>query len=284
MFNKIFNIKTFNNINYIKKQNIFNKFKRYIENSKSSYLPLTLAFQTASGITDAPTLDALNNFENGLSLAGLKNKIYAYYPFIGGDAITHKFNFMDVRDLDAAYRLTFNGGWTHSTTGALPNAVNAYANTYYTPSVSDLNSFSVGYYSRTNSNAIEVDIGSIDGTSAVLLSMRGPAGTFSSINSLGFSPYIDTDSLGMYIVSRTSSILTKSYKNGVDRNSDPTGSISTPTQSIYLGAWNNIGTAAYFSSKECASAFISSGLTPTESITLSGLINTLQTALGRNVY
>lgn len=262
---------------------IINRRLLFNRNSGYSY-PLTNAFEASTGITDTVIIDSLKQFEYSLLLNGLINKPFAYYPMVGGDASTHKINFMDARDLDAAYRLTFNGGWTHSTTGALPNGINAYANTYYTPSVSDLNSFSVGYYSRTNSNAIEVDIGSIDGTSAVLLSMRGPAGTFSSINSLGFSPYIDTDSLGMYIVSRTSSILTKSYKNGVDRNSDPTGSISTPTQSIYLGAWNNIGTAAYFSSKECASAFISLGLTPTESITLSGLINTLQTALGRNVY
>lgn len=135
-----------------------------------------------------------------------------------------------------------------------------------------------------NASTTEVEMGCSDGVSYELLELNTTGATYAAINNLGAFPYIDGDSLGMYIGSRSSAILTTQYKNGVQRASDPSAPISTPTQPIYLGAFNNIGTAAYFSSKECASAFISSGLTPTESITLSGLINTLQTALGRNVY
>ena len=55
----------------------------------------------------------------------------AVYPFLGGTSSSCKWNLKDPRNLDAAFRLTFSGGWTFSSTGALPNGVNAYANTYW---------------------------------------------------------------------------------------------------------------------------------------------------------
>ena len=59
----------------------------------------------------------------------------AIYPFVGGSAASHKFNLKDPRDLDAAFRLAFNGGWTHASTGAKPNGSNGWANTYFNPSL-----------------------------------------------------------------------------------------------------------------------------------------------------
>ena len=51
----------------------------------------------------------------------------ALYPFVGGTATSHKFNLKDPRDLDAAFRLQFNGGWTHNSNGVTPNGTNGYA-------------------------------------------------------------------------------------------------------------------------------------------------------------
>jgi hypothetical protein len=50
----------------------------------------------------------------------------ALYPFVGGTAAKHKFNFMDARDLDAAFRLVFSGGVTHSTNGVQFGGVNGW--------------------------------------------------------------------------------------------------------------------------------------------------------------
>lgn len=266
MFNKIFNIKIFNNIQYIKKQNIFNKFRKYIIHNGYTWYPLTLDYALATGITDPLILTSLNNAEGSLISSGYISKIKAWHPMLGGTASTCKYNFMDARDLDAAYRLTFNGGWTFSANGALPNGINAYANTHYTPSVSDLNSFTLGYYSRTNASATEVEMGCSDGVTYELLEINTGGATYAAINNLAAFPYIDTDSLGMYIASRTASNLTTQYKNEVSRASDPSVPISVPSQPIYLGAFNNIGIAASFTTKECATAIITEGLTNSEAM------------------
>jgi hypothetical protein len=54
----------------------------------------------------------------------------------------------------------FNGGWTHSATGALPNGTTGYANTFLVPSSTlSINSIHLSYYSRTNNTSGGVDFG-----------------------------------------------------------------------------------------------------------------------------
>jgi len=96
-----------------------------------AYDPDAQAFFTASGLTGATNLNAVNQLVLDLKAASIWTKMKAIYPFVGGTAALHKWNLKDPRDLDAAYRLVFNGGWTHSSTGALPNGTNAYANTFF---------------------------------------------------------------------------------------------------------------------------------------------------------
>ena len=40
-----------------------------------------------------------------------------------------KYNLKDPRNLDAAFRQVFNGGWTYSKQGATPNGTNGYSDT-----------------------------------------------------------------------------------------------------------------------------------------------------------
>jgi hypothetical protein len=56
----------------------------------------------------------------------------AIYPFVGGTATSHKYNLKDPRDLDAAYRIAFNGGWTHNSNGITGDGTTGYAYTYVT--------------------------------------------------------------------------------------------------------------------------------------------------------
>jgi len=108
----------------------------------------TQAFLTATGISDATIISALNAMDTSLISAGLlpsgtgAGKIKALYPFVGGTASTHKFNFINPSDTDAAFRLVFNGGFTHSASGCQPNGTNGWANTFLTP----LTNFSGAYY------------------------------------------------------------------------------------------------------------------------------------------
>jgi len=75
-------------------------------------------------------------------------------------AAQFKYNLVNPVDSDAAFRLVFNGGWTHSSNGATPNGTNGYADTKFNPSLNgQLNSAHLSYYSRTNNstdNQIEI--------------------------------------------------------------------------------------------------------------------------------
>jgi hypothetical protein len=100
----------------------------------SNYDVNAQAFINASGVTDITTIYAVNDLVISMKADGTWAKMKAIYPLVGGTATTHKFNLKDPRDLDVAFRLSFLGGWTHSSNGILPNGLNGYADTFLTPS------------------------------------------------------------------------------------------------------------------------------------------------------
>ena len=57
----------------------------------------------------------------------------AVYGFVGGTAASHKFNWKDLRDVDAAFRLTYGGTVTHSANGMQGNGTTGFADTYIIP-------------------------------------------------------------------------------------------------------------------------------------------------------
>jgi hypothetical protein len=90
------------------------------------------AFITAANITELTQKSAINNLVIGLKDDNIWSKFKAIYPFVGGTASSHKFNLRDPRDSNDAYRLNFNGGWTHDARGIKGNGINTYADTFYT--------------------------------------------------------------------------------------------------------------------------------------------------------
>lgn len=66
-----------------------------------------------------------------LKNTGLYFKIQAFYPFLGTTAAQHKWNAKNPLDTNAAFRLQFFGGGTHSNLGYQCNGTNAYANTFF---------------------------------------------------------------------------------------------------------------------------------------------------------
>ena len=150
-----------------------------------SYDPDAQAFFTASGLTGTTNLNAINQLVLDLKSYGIWTKMKAIYPFVGGTAALHKWNLKDPRDLDAAFRLVFNGGWTHSATGATPNGTNAFANTYLSPSTQlSLTSTHLSYYSRTNVNLTQVEIGSQSGTAYTMIEARTANTSYFLVNTI----------------------------------------------------------------------------------------------------
>ena len=243
------------------------------------------AFVTNAGIVDQVEANAINNLVIGMKADGLWTKMKAVYPFVGGTSSTHKWNLKDPRDLDAAFRLVFSGGWTHSSTGALPNGTNGYADTFLTPSISlSLTSGHFSIYSRTNS-AGGYDIGSlsIPGNIENGLISRYSNNIFYVKYGSTFLTTSSTDSRGHFINNRNSATNTKGIKNGIVLiNSPETAALSTAK--LFLSANNNTSFIPNeFSSKQLAFASIGDGLTDTEAANFYTAVQAFQISLNRNV-
>jgi hypothetical protein len=252
--------------------------------SGGGYGALTTAWIAATSETDTTIISALNTLETDLTTYGLTSKMKALYPMVGGTAAKHKFNFMDARDLDAAFRLTFNGGWTHASTGALPNGTNAYANSYLNASTElTLNNIHLSFYGRTNSTSLSVFVGSFNGTNRCHLLPNSNTVSYNSINTSSVYGGSALTTNGLVLASRLVSTTGISYKNGTSVYSDNTTSDASPNLNIYLSALNLNNAASYYSSVECAMYSIGTGLTPTEAANFYTAVQNFQTTLSRQV-
>lgn len=246
------------------------------------------AFITAAGITDATQQSAINTLVTDLKGYGIWSKMKAIYPFVGGTSSTHKWNLKDPRDLNAAFRLVFSGGWTHSSTGATPNGTNGYANTYLSPSGSlSLNSTHFSYYSRTNNTYSGVMIGtSSTGNGQSLLALKVDVGVpqeYSCIhnNATADSPPSRND--GLFTATRIASGSFKVFRNSTAYRNSSITSTSLSTTNFYVGARNNNNSAIQYTGLECAFASIGDGLTDSEAANLYTAVQAYQTSLNRNV-
>ncbi len=251
-----------------------------------------LAFVNAAGITDDTQKLAVNTLVTDLKGYSIWTKMKAIYPFVGGTATTHKWNLKDPRDLDAAFRLVFNGGWTHSSTGALPNGTNAYADTKLTPNSSlSLNNTSVSYYSRTDNTTGIDDLSAITNETnpndtsrlRLIINLSGTliVDHYDVAQRISIS---NSNSIGFYQSIRISSTNLKIYKNSSQFGSRTTTNTGTlPAYSLYLGAANKNSTAIFFSNRQCAFASIGNGLTDTEAANFYTAVQAYQTTLSRNV-
>jgi len=264
-------------------------YRSFLEESViiPSYTTRTTAFASATGITDTTILGALNTFDLGLISNSLDTKMKAIYPFVGTTATTQKYNFMDARDLDVAFRLTFYGGGTFSSNGYQPNGTNAYADTFYKNLT---NNSSIWMYSRTSSIlTTEVEMGLFGGdvspwSNTVLGANNGGNTTF-ALNSFsgGNVIYPATTTQGFFGSNRTSSTVLNGWHNGIKKGTNTNASSATSTVSVYVGGYNNGPALNYPSSKELAISIIGDGLTDTEASTLYTLTQAMQTTLGRQV-
>jgi hypothetical protein len=249
-----------------------------------------LLFLNATAITDPTIRLAVNYLTFSLKVNGLWTKCNAIYPFVGNTASQQKWNLKDPRDLNAAFRLSFVGGWTHSANGALPNGTNAYANTFLTPSTTlTLLNTHLSFYSRTSAiGNNQRDIAAFVGGSTPSFSLGTNTGVLIS-DHYWFTTNRMSRSIpnaqGLMITSRTSDTLHKSYRNGVQLGATDTVSNAgkaMPNISLFLGAANGPPISAY-SNKQYAFASIGSGLTDAEAAVLYTIIQQFQTILSRQV-
>jgi hypothetical protein len=242
-----------------------------------------VAFLAAAGITDATITSAICTLVTTMKADGTWAKCSAIYPMVGGTATTHKFNLKNPLDTNAAFRLSFVGGWTHSANGALPNGTNAYAETFCLHT--QLNSASMSFYSRTNSTGLFNDIGNATVTTpnSIILA-RYLDRFYGHLNQTGDSFTANLNSLGYYLVSRTANNINKLYKNSSLLLSSAILSTSIPTNTIIISAWKQGAVLiSRYSNRQCAFATIGTGLTDGEALALYNSIQAMQTTLSRQV-
>lgn len=241
--------------------------------------------------------NALNYLVSATKAAGIWDLVPVMYPMVGGTAASCKWNLKDRRDLDAAFRLTFAGGWTFSSTGAKPNGSNAYARTYWIPSVQGVSDTGghLSYYSRTNSLRAQRTMGAEDGTDSQPIHLL--MGYSNNVDTMAFGnvspgnwgrvdpPCID-GGRGFFQLNRDGTT-THYERNNVVVGTSLGTMTAPPTIDIYLGNTGIPGYGPYpsrYSDKECAFASIGAvGLTQAQALQYEAIIKQFNTMLGRQV-
>jgi hypothetical protein len=253
--------------------------------------PSAASFLTAAGITDPTIVNAVNRFVlNYKGQGNLNNSVdlwavsFAIYLFVGGTASAHKLNLKDSRDLDAAFRLSFSGGWTHSSNGILGNGTNSFANTFLNPSTQlSTSNGRFGLYIRNNINETRYDMGTVFAPAEFALMSRflGNLNTTYGVV-LPYPQVATSDCRGLNMVNRLSATNTTGYKNG-SKVIDSAQTESRPNSNIYIGAANAGGTATNAASKQYAFGVIGAGLSDANSLLEYNIIQQFQTDLARQV-
>jgi len=215
-------------------------------------------------------------------------KFRAIWLRIGGTAARHSINLINPMNTDAAHRLTYFGGLTHSATGELPNGTNGYANTHINPfSHLSLNDTHICFYSRTANaaaNIIEMEATDFGFTQRLILTARF-TGDLSAIGvNSGAAAGSNNDSSGLFFGERGNSANMQLYRNKSLLLNSTTASTVPPNIDLTLYRRNRIGVPAdaLYSNRESCFGSVGSYL-GADRDAFEDAIQALQTSLGRQV-
>lgn len=243
------------------------------------------AFIVAAGLIDMVQKKAVNNLVISLKNYGIWSKMKAIYPFVGGTASNHKYNLKDPRDLDAAFRMVFGTGATHSSTGVITATSGTVSlNTKLVPSaVFSQNEISINAYVRsgTSVNRLWSCIDVVARTIQAFANINISGAKFLSdcFNADGGTARItasNTNSIGFFQMSRTFSPTKHAiYYRGSLVGSNATTGGNRPTVDFQF---SEVGNANEFSF-----ASIGDPLTDTECANFYTSVQAFQTSLGRQI-
>lgn len=258
--------------------NMISPSNRLFSGGGGTYTARTTAFSTETGIVDTTILDALNTLDQGLIDNSLDSKMVALYPFVGGTASTHKYNFFDPRDLDVAFRLNFYGGWTHSANGIQGNG-STYADTMLTPSTSLLlNSTHTSIYSRTDNSRYTFDVA--NPALNLLLGLNISGTQYMKVNhNSSYSTQTTTNSSGFGIVNREISTTEKLFRNSTLTTTRVVTANTLATDTVRIGGVP----AVSYTDRQYAFASIGQGMTDAQETIFYNLVQDFQTSLSRQV-
>lgn len=265
----------------------------------------TITQSTTSSLTDADATAyttassnsayqyAINDLFKVLKDNSLYTKLQAFYPFLGTTAAQHKWNAKNPLDTDAAFRLIFSGGGTHSDLGYQGNGTNSYANSKFIPSANqNVNSNGVTISIGTNNAVIPSDawdIGAyINNSQTTLLTSKNQNSTFAVLAGFNSTTYASRTGInnakGIVTGSKTASNIHKLIKNG-SVLATSSGGGSLPNVPLYIGALNFQNTGVgNFSSQRFQLVLFHEGLSDVEVTKLHTIIDIFENALGRKTW
>lgn len=280
---------------------IVHDFNAALTRNPGQYDEDALNFLIATGITDITESYAINSLVVDLKAASLWDKFYAIYPMVGGTATTTKYNLVNPVDSDAAFRITWNGGWTFGASGAQGNATNTYGNTHFVmgSDLASMQSVSTGVYMSdgyisnawyntglsqrsafTESWGVYPNIGF-----GISIGVFDPYG-----ESYRVGPFTAVDILGLGWADKASATSNKIYLNStlLGSNTSDTSSAITVTEPLYLGArndtqYNGSPSVANYSGSTMSFAFIADPIGDANVSAFYTIVQDFQTALGREV-
>ncbi len=267
-----------------------------------------IAFMTVIGIGNDSTLyfngtqfeksgaqiwTAINNLVLDLKGIGPNNSAHnfwsrstflAFYPYLGFNTTSAKWNLRNPADTDSAFRIVWSGTIATGGYGVKSNSTNGYGDTKIVPSThASLNDFTMGFYENADNAGSEYKMGMFESGAQCFIRVR-PTGNNTAIdNGLCFaSAFSNIASPWSKIVmlSRINSTTVWRYSNTGDTSHSVSSSGRSSSSIVVLGTRSG-GTVNRTTSETCNDYFLG-GLTPTEAGVFKTILIAFNTALGRN--
>lgn len=189
--------------------------------------------------------DAVDALVKAYKANGTWSKKYAVFLISGNTAASQKWNLKDPRDLDAAYRMVWLGGTTHSNTGVKFNGTDSYGNPFVSLATLGNTDTQLGAYATTEGTSLEAILSVEDNTTG---SMNYTIFRFNSGNvesymfSVSLTPVPVATAVGLLTTNVLGTAI-KIYQNGVviKTNTASGGNTAGLTRGPYFGAHNSMG-------------------------------------------
>lgn len=270
-----------------------------------AYEAETTAYMTAVGIPDDGTASvhtgktnnqvwvAIDTFIKSMKSNGLYSKLRVFYPFIGGTAVSNKWNLVDPQDTDAAHRLLWFGGWTHNELGITGNGSNSFARTYINPSLHAYGTDKLNHVSILNASDFTtvngIETGCLGSVGALYMAIKRMPETGIILRNYGesFSTNQATPINAFYVATRDSSTSNIMYKDGGVLFSGNPNTPAAPNNYILLGviaASNSLEPlSGLYSNRNLRAYSFGENLNSVEVQNFTTAIHQLQTDLNRPV-
>jgi hypothetical protein len=195
-------------------------------------------------------MQALRVFDNLMEINGVYPYVKAFFPTVGGTAISHKFNFIN----PALYEITWTSAYIHSlsgvkhdgTTGSIATSSLTFADLTYNDThllfgeLEILLSTGVGVGFQDTAGTLTVD--------RFLMHPRYTDGNHFSDHYSGVDnriSYVNDMSLGVYFTQRNSPTYAETRKNGIIKNTTSILSNGSPTGFLRIANINNDPSSPY---------------------------------------